>query len=68
MSNDRPKLICKVCGRTPEDILEYRMMADEEGITADDFCWNSEGTVNKETGKFYCTECYIKAGMPSGTA
>jgi hypothetical protein len=34
-------------------------------MTPDDFVWREEGTLNRETGHFLCTSCYIKAGMPS---
>lgn len=66
--NERPKLMCKVCGKTPSDLREYVSMAKEEGTTPEDFCWNNEGTLNRTTGKFYCTECYVNVGQPLGTA
>jgi hypothetical protein len=60
---------CKVCGRKPGDIEEYVDMAKENGepIT-EGFMTREEGTYNPATKQFYCTECYIKIGMPLGTA
>ena len=60
---------CKGCGRTPSQISEYVNMAREEGYSgADDFVMENEGTYNERTGLFWCTDCYIKAGQPIGTA
>ena len=60
---------CKCCGKAPNDILEYIMMAEEFGYdTPEEFVENEEGTYNEATGLFYCTNCYIKAGMPLGKA
>jgi hypothetical protein len=28
---------------------------------------NEEGTYNQDNGHFLCTDCYIKAGMPSSS-
>lgn len=60
---------CRGCGRTPSKISEYVNMAREEGYSsADDFVMENEGTYNERTGLFWCTDCYIKAGQPLGTA
>lgn len=60
---------CKLCKRTPEEIHEYRMQAEVEGYSdPTSYVIDNEGTYNKNTGMFYCTACYIKAGMPNGTA
>lgn len=60
---------CRICGKEPKDIMEYVMLAAAEGYeTAEEAVRREEGTYNPETGLFYCTECYIKAGMPSGKA
>lgn len=37
----------------------------EDGLTPDEWCWEEEGTLNKRTGEFCCTLCYIEIGMPS---
>ena len=59
---------CKVCKKEPKDIAEYQRMANEENMTPDDIVREEEGTYNPTTGKFYCTNCYIKIGMPLGRA
>lgn len=61
--------VCKGCGKKASEIPEYVLLADEEGYAnADEAVKYEEGTYNAETGMFYCTSCYIKAGMPRGTA
>jgi hypothetical protein len=63
---------CKVCGKRPDEIEEYVEMAnDKEGFgcdTPEEVVIREEGTYNSRTGLFYCTDCYIKIGMPLGTA
>ena len=64
-------LLCVGCGKTPSELDEYVGAASEEatgvvgGMTPDDYVWEEEGTLNRENGHFLCTNCYIKAGMPS---
>lgn len=62
------KLICKRCGKEPHLIEEYVSAAEELGVTPEEYVINEEGTYNKRSKKFYCTSCYIKAGMPQGWA
>jgi hypothetical protein len=67
---EMPILICGVCKKQPEDIEEYVVFAeeastDEETLTASDYCWLEEGTLDQETGMFVCTEDYITIGQPS---
>jgi hypothetical protein len=58
---------CIGCKKTPEQIKEYVSAARVEDITPTEFvkqnepigCWGPHSR-----NKFYCTECYIKAGMP----
>jgi len=60
---------CKGCGRKPEEILEYKTLVLENDYESEEeavIC--GEGTFNPRTGEFYCTECYVKAGMPLGRA
>ena len=52
------------CGRTPGQILAYRMFASEESVTPDVWVSYNEGTYNVDTGAFLCDTCYIEAGMP----
>lgn len=62
-------IICKGCGKKASELSEYITMAKENNYkSAEDFVINEEGTYNPNTGLFYCTDCYIKAGMPLGTA
>lgn len=59
------KPVCIGCGKTPDQIFEYQDMAQEYGITPEQYVRAYEGTFNKfEKNKFYCTACYIRAGMP----
>lgn len=62
------ELTCANCGKHPEDIPEYQMMAKGEDLTPTEFVRQEEGTLNKATGLFWCTECYIKLGQPLGKA
>jgi hypothetical protein len=59
---------CKVCGKRPSEISEYIDAGEIEDMTPEDFVIENEGTYNPETGKFYCTGCYIKIGEPLGRA
>lgn len=59
---------CKICGREPSEIDEYIEMAEIEGMTPEEYVRQEEGTFNHNTEMFYCTDCYIKVGMPLGTA
>jgi hypothetical protein len=61
---------CKGCKQHPNDIPEYVIEAKSypQPFTPVDFVKEEEGTYNEETGQFWCTACYIKAGMPLGTA
>ena len=62
------ELRCKGCGKKPDEIDEYIVQAKVEKCTPDEFVWDEEGTLNRKTGQFYCTSCYIRAGEPLGTA
>jgi len=60
---------CNGCHGTPEEIEEYQ--PDSTGlpdVSATDYVKREEGTFNTENGHFWCTACYIKAGMPLGVA
>lgn len=59
---------CKCCGKKPSEIREYVIYSADEEITPEEFVEQNEGTYNSKTGLFYCTDCYIKLGMPSGIA
>ena len=67
---------CKCCNKTPSELDYYVNQAIAENkhlkegqrpYTADDIA-KGDGTYNPSTGQFYCFSCYIKVGMPLGTA
>lgn len=58
-------LRCGLCGCRPEGIDVYVELAEVEGLTADEYVWREEGTLDRATGVFLCDRCYIFAGMPS---
>jgi hypothetical protein len=62
------ELECKVCHKKPEELEEYIEYGKDAGLSPFEYCWQEEGTLNRHTGLFYCTDCYIKIGMPLGTA
>jgi len=57
--------ICIGCNKTPEEIEEYILIAEEEKMTPTEFVRQEEGTYNRENGHFVCTKCYLEMGMPS---
>lgn len=58
-------MTCIGCEKHPDEIEEYIEMAREEGTTPERIVLTEEGTYNGfEPERFYCTPCYIKAGMP----
>jgi hypothetical protein len=66
---NRPELICVGCNKRPNELAEYVSAASEAhsgvtDMTADDYVWQEEGTLNRENGHFICSECYIQAGCP----
>ena len=65
MSHD---IHCASCNKKPEEIREYIVMAKVEDLTPSENVILNEGTYNRSTGHFYCTDCYIKLGMPKGRA
>lgn len=68
LASNNVKLQCKICGRTPDQISEYQNYGYANNMTPNRYVWQEEGTLNKETGLFYCTDCYIKIGQPKGKA
>lgn len=59
------QLICVGCNKTPNQLDEYIGYAEDAGMTPDEYVWEEEGTLNTDSGSFFCTSCYIKAGCPS---
>jgi hypothetical protein len=57
---------CQGCKKTPTEIDEYVVLAKLDDMTPEKFVLTEEGTFNIKNGHFLCTECYIKAGMPTG--
>ena len=62
-----PEIRCKCCQRRPEEIPYYVEVAKDEKCTPDQIA-KEDGTYNPRTREFYCFTCYIKVGMPLGTA
>lgn len=62
------KPLCIGCGKRPHEIEEYIEMAKEEEMTPVAVVRELEGTYNPSNGHFYCTNCYVEAGMPLGLA
>lgn len=71
---ERPTPRCCRCLKEAPELNEYRMAAwgdagegspeptDEEIVA---YVWANEGTINRATGLFACTSCYIAMGQPS---
>lgn len=59
---------CVGCGKTPDELLEYREMAAVENTTPLAYVQREEGTYNPHDGAFACTECYLAMGAPSQRA
>lgn len=59
-------LVCYRCRRAPAEITEYVTAATHEQTTPEAYVWAEEGTLDRSTGRFCCTECYIAVGMPTG--
>lgn len=56
---------CVKCGKTPNELSEYRDFWKEYGASSAEDMARDDGTYNRETGNFVCTDCYIEIGMPS---
>ncbi len=57
---------CIGCKKPPDAIQEYVIEACINKMTPIRFVMEEEGTYNRfEKNKFYCTDCYVKAGCPS---
>ena len=53
------------CNKTADELPEYIEAATENEMTVEQYVREEEGTYNPANGHFLCTDCYIKAGMPS---
>ncbi len=53
---------CFNCGRRASEIPEY--LAEMPEFSPAEMAFG-DGTYNRETNHFCCTECYIKIGMPT---
>ena len=58
-------LLCVGCNKTPDQLSEYIDAAADAGMTPDEYVRSEKGTLNRDNGHFLCTDCYIRAGMPS---
>lgn len=57
---------CIGCKKEPEDIPEYAHYSRLDGLTPTEWVRQNEvvGKWGKGPNTFYCTKCYISAGMP----
>lgn len=62
------ELRCRDCHKTPSQIDEYLIAAEDFKMSPEEYVRREEGTLNRETGQFFCTACYVTRGMPLGTA
>lgn len=51
---------CIDCGKTPEELSEYRSAARENGTTPEKYVETEEGTYNPTNGHFLCTKDFLK--------
>lgn len=63
---DRPELMCAGCQKHPNDLAEYAPEQTGEDMTPSAYVWKEEGTLDRRTGHFLCTKCYVEWGMPTG--
>ena len=62
----RERRVCRGCGKKPEELPEYVQMVENGEFTSPTLAViQGEGTYNPKTGKFWCTDCYIKAKCPA---
>jgi hypothetical protein len=57
--------LCAGCRKKPSELAEYIDDAAAAGMTPDEYCRENDGTYNPSTNHYSCTDCYIKAGMPT---
>lgn len=60
-------ITCIGCKKTPEKIDEYAKFTNLRGLTPTEYVLKHEGVGQwgpHSRDKFYCTKCYMKAGMP----
>jgi len=67
---ERPQSRCCRCLQEGPDIQEYVDQAAMEigpmplAEQVEDWIWKNEGTLNRQSGLFACTACYIAMGQP----
>jgi hypothetical protein len=59
---------CAGCHHEPHQLSEFIFAAKDENMTPEEYIKTEEATFNVDNNLFYCTACYIKAGMPIGKA
>lgn len=60
-----PRPVCMGCFKSPDQLACYTGLAEEMGISPDDYVRQEEGTYNRNNGHFLCDDCYVAAGMPT---
>lgn len=68
VTDEDNSMSCRGCGKHPSEIWEYTPDSTGEDLPAHEYVQREEGTFNRETGRFWCTACYVAVGMPLGTA
>ena len=58
--------LCAVCRKHPNDINEYVWAGIEHGSTPVVYVKQEEQTLNRCINAFWCTQCYVELGLPSG--
>jgi hypothetical protein len=66
MTGSRP--FCKGCRKFADDLTEYQEMADVFDMTPDAYIEAHEETFDPRLHNFFCTPCWVRAGMPIRTA
>jgi hypothetical protein len=67
MSNLKEDPKCKECGKKVSELDYYISTAADENVIPAQIAME-DGSYNHKTNQFYCNSCYIKLGMPLGTA
>lgn len=60
--------ICVGCNKKSSELEEYVEAAKEINLSPEEYVRLEEGTYNRAHSTFYCSECYVKLGMPLGKA
>ena len=65
---ERSAPVCVNCHKTPDEINEYSQEMTQSNMEPSEYVRREEGTYSFIHNTFYCTECYVRVGMPLGKA